>query len=389
MIPRNITPVLQRRLLGFPVVVITGPRQSGKTTVAKSLANGRPYVTLEDLDVRSFAQSDPRRFLAQFPDGAILDEVQRCPSLFSYLQGVVDSDPRTGRFILTGSQQFGMIEAITQSLAGRVSLLQLHPFSITELQTVNKSPKDLDTLLAGGLFPPLYDRDLDAHAWLQSYIATYLERDVRQTLTIQDLATFQRFLQLCAGRIGQLLNVSSLASDVGISRSTAEAWLSVLQASYLVTLVRPFFGNLSKRLIKAPKLYFCDPGIAAWLLGIRQSSHLHAHPLRGLLFENWVMTELLKAQVNRGETPSVNFWRDKEGHEVDFIVQNGPVVHAIEVKAGQTVASDFFDGLDFWRKHTPDKNIRPWLVFGGDSPQSRSDGEIVPWKGIGRLLEAL
>ena len=389
MIERRILPLAKKSLRGFPVVALTGPRQSGKTTLARSLAGDRGYASLEDPDTREFAAGDPRGFLAQFPDGAVLDEVQRCPSLFSYLQGAVDADRRMGRFILTGSQQFGLMEAITQSLAGRVAMLQLLPFSLPELQVAGKAPATVDELLSGGLFPPVHDRAVEPAAWLKSYVATYLERDVRQSLKVGDLAAFQRFLQLCAGRIGQLVNVSSLAADAGISRPTAEAWLSVLQASFLVFLVRPHFTNVSKRLIKSPKLYFCDPGLAAWLMGIREPAQVASHPLRGGLFENWVITELLKEQAARGEEPRVYFWRDKEGYEVDAVVEAGGTLHAIEIKSGQTVASDFFDHLDFWSGQMKGRRVKPWLVYGGESAQRRERATVVPWAGIRSLVESL
>ena len=380
----------RERLAGFPILAITGPRQSGKTTLAQLLAPSLPYFSLEDPDTRAFAREDPRAFLRQVGDGAILDEVQRVPELLSYLQGVVDADRRMGRFILTGSSQFELIESITQSLAGRASMLTLLPFSLAELQSAKRAPTSVDELLYAGLFPPLYDRQIEPTIWIQDYIGTYLERDVRQILKIQDLATFQRFIQLCAGRIGQLVNISSLAADAGITRITAESWLSVLQASYLVFLVRPWFTNASKRFIKSPKLYFCDPGLAAWFLGIRIAGHVTAHPQRGALFENWVMTELLKAQTNAGQRPSLYFVRDKEGHELDAIIETAPDLYqAVEVKSGETVAADSFSGLNYWRSHLAGKTLVPWLVHGGAAFQQREQASVLPWTDLGPLTSAI
>ncbi len=380
----------RQRLAAFPVLAITGPRQSGKTTLSRLLAPQLPYVSLEDPDSRAFAAGDPRGFLRQFGDGAILDEVQRVPDLFSYLQGVVDADRRMGRFILTGSSQFEVVESITQSLAGRVAMLTLLPFSLAELQAAGCAPACVDDLLSRGLFPPIYDRPVEPALWLQEYIATYLERDVRQILNIQNLSVFQRFVQLCAGRVGQLLNVSSLAADAGINRVTAESWLSVLQASHLVFLVRPWFANVNKRMIKAPKIYFCDPGLAAWFLGVRQPGHLAAHPQRGALFENWVMTELLKAQTNLGRKPSLHFLRDQTGNEVDAVIETAPgVLHAVEIKSGETIASDFFAGLDYWRTHLPKATLTSWLIHGGLAKQDRKDVRVLPWNDIAPLLKQL
>jgi predicted AAA+ superfamily ATPase len=390
LIPRLAAVAARQRLEGFPILTITGPRQSGKTTLSRQLGADLPYFSMENPDVRSYATEDPRGFLRQVADGAILDEIQRVPELFSYLQGVVDADRRMGRFILTGSSQFELIESITQSLAGRAAMLTLLPFSLAELQAAGRAPATVDELLFAGLFPPVYDRPVDPTVWLQDYISTYLERDVRQILNIQDLATFQRFVQLCAGRIGQLLNVSSLAVDAGITRITAESWLSVLQASHLVFLVRPWFTNVSKRMIKSPKLYFCDVGVAAWLLGVRAIGHIQAHPQRGALFENWGMTELLKAQTHRGLKPSLHFLRDKEGHEIDALIETAPnTFHAVEIKSGETIASDFFRGLDFWRAKLVGQSLKPWLIHGGAARQEREKATVLPWNGLGELLDRI
>ena len=323
-------------------------------------------------------------------NGAILDEVQRVPELFSYLQGVVDADRQMGRFILTGSSQFELIGSITQSLAGRASLLHLLPFSYAELQTAGRAPSSVNALLHGGFFPPIHDRSVDPTVWLQDYIGTYLERDVRQILHIQDLATFQRFIQLCAGRIGQLLNITSLAADTGITRVTAETWLSVLQASHLVFLVRPWFTNLNKRLVKTPKLYFCDPGLAGWLIGVRTPDHLSVHPQRGALFENWIMTEILKAQTNHGLKPTLHFLRDKEGHEIDALIETGlDTFHAVEIKSSETIASDFFTGLDYWRAKLTRQTITPWLIHGGTALQHREKATVLPWNDLSPLIEKI
>ncbi len=269
-------------------------------------------------------------------------------------------------------------------------MLTLLPFSLAELQSANRAPASVDELLYTGLFPPIYDRPIEPNIWIQDYIGTYLERDVRQILKIQDLATFQRFIQLCAGRIGQLLNLSSLASDTGITRVTAESWLSVLQASHLVFIVRPWFTNSSKRFIKTPKLYFSDPGLAAWFLGIRNAGHVTAHPQRGALFENWVMTELLKEQTNSGQKPSLYFLRDKEGHEVDAIIETAPdTFQAVEVKSGETIASDSFAGLDYWRSHLSGKTLVPWLVHGGTAFQQREKATVLPWNDLSPLISVL
>ncbi|MDB6078300.1 MAG: hypothetical protein JWO82_2047 [Akkermansiaceae bacterium] len=378
------------RLSSFPILTITGPRQAGKTTLSRLLRPELPYFSLEDPDVRMFAEQDPRAFLRQAPGGAILDEVQRVPQLFSYLQGVVDAERRMGQFILTGSSQFEMLESVTQSLAGRSSLLTLLPFSMEELQAVGRAPKSVDQLLYNGLFPPIYDRPVMPSVWLQDYVGTYLERDVRQISRVRDLAVFQRFVQLCAGRIGQLVNVSSLAADAGITRVTAEAWLSLLQASHLIFLVQPWFSNLSKRVIKTPKLYFCDPGLVSWLLGVRSVEHVTVHPQRGALFENWVVTELVKAQTNRGRKPSIYFLRDREGHEIDALIETAPgTFQAVEVKSGETIAADFFSGLSYWKHELSRQKLVPWLVHGGTSHQQREAATVLPWNDLGPLLSAL
>jgi uncharacterized protein len=393
-VPRLATAAANERLAGFPVLTITGPRQSGKTTLARVLRPELPYFSLEDPDTRAFAAEDPRAFLSRCADGAIWDEIQRAPQLLSYLQSHVDSDRRMGRFILTGSSQFALIEAVTQSLAGRSSLLTLLPFSLGELQAVQRAPTKLDTLIQQGLFPPIYDRPVDAAIWLQDYFSTYIERDVRALLNIKDLTAFQRFVQLCAGRVCQLLNITSLAADAGITRVTAESWLTVMQASHVIFLVQPWSSNISKRLIKSPKLYFCDVGLAAWLIGVRNTAQVSTHPQRGLLLENWVMTELCKIQCNQGLKPSLYFLRDQQGKEVDAVIETGPQqLLLIEIKSGETIASDWFASLRYWADAltgpASNMSITPWVIYGGAQAQSRSAAEVLPWTGLQPLLNQI
>jgi uncharacterized protein len=377
-----------KRLKSFPILTLTGPRQSGKTTLARMLRPSFAYYSLEDPDTRAFSMEDPRGFLRQFSGGAIIDEVQRHPDLLSYLQGVVDASGEMGQFILTGSSQFELMESISQSLAGRTALLTLLPLSSQELLAVNRLPGDLDETLYTGAFPAIHDRSVEPAVWIQDYVGTYLERDVRSILNIHDLAIFQRFVQLCAGRVGQLINLSSLSRDAGINRATAQSWLSVLQASHLVHLVQPWFTNLSKRWIKTPKLYFCDAALAAWLLGVRRASHLTSHPLRGALFENWVITELIKSQTHRGEKPSIYFIRDKQGHEIDALIETGPnTFQAVEIKSGMTVTSESFSGLKYWGSQLTEYKLHPWIVYGGETKQEREAATVLPWRDLESLLE--
>jgi len=385
LVSRTAEKTLRKLAKSYPSVVITGPRQSGKTTLTQTVFPDMPYVSLEDLDTREFAISDPRGFLAQYPDGAILDEVQRCPDLFSYLQTRLDSSKKMGQFILTGSQQFGLISGISQSLAGRVAKISLLPFSLYELQETRKTPKSLDELLFKGLYPPIYDRKLEPHIWHNNYVDTYLERDVRQLINVRDLSSFQRFIRMCAARTGQLLNLSSLASDCGITHNTAKAWISVLEASYIVHLLQPHHQNFNKRLVKSPKLYFYDSGLAAWLLNIQTADQLATHPARGQLFETWVVSELLKYRFNHALASNLYFWRNSAGNEIDVLVEKANKLIAIEIKSAQTIASDFFDGLKKFSSFAGNSVTQSALVYGGNQPQNRENINVVPWKQIHTL----
>lgn len=380
MISREVEEVVRARARGYPIVTITGPRQSGKTTLAKAVFPDLPYVSLEDPAERAFAQEDPRRFLARFPDGAVLDEIQRAPDLPSYLQGIVDADRRTGLFCLTGSQQLGVLAGITQSLAGRTTLIHLLPFTLSEARSAGWSPGDLDEAMWTGLYPPVHDRNLEPDAWYADYVATYVERDVRQLLNVQDLAAFQRFIRLCAGRVGGLLNLSELGSDAGIAQPTAKAWLSVLEATYIVQLVRPHHANFSKRIIRTPKLHFVDTGLACWLLGIREPEQLATHPLRGPLFESWVSAELHKTFFNAGKTPPIFFWRDRAGLEIDLVIEQGARLRPVEVKAGATMTGAHLDSLRRWLSLTGDTAEAPALVYGGEESYERESVRVRGWR---------
>ncbi len=385
LIPRQARGTIEQFVAGYPLLAITGPRQSGKATLVRAIFEDRPYVSLEDLDELEFATRDPRAFLARFPDGAVLDEVPRAPELFSYLQTRVDEERRMGLFILTGSQQFDLLAKITQSLAGRVALVPLLPFTLGELAAVRQVPAGLEDLLFAGLYPPIHDRRLDPAIWYGNYVRTYLERDVRRMVNIRDLSAFQRFLRMCAGRTGQLLNLSSLGSTCGITHNTAKSWLSVLEASYIVHLLQPHFRNFNKRLTKTPKLYFYDTGLAAWLLGIQNPEQLATHPLRGELFETWAIGELIKARFNRALTSNLYFWRARSGLEVDALIERGNTLVPVEVKSGQTVVPDFLKRLEQWLELAGDVSGRPWLIYGGDRRQSRSRIEVLPWRDIAEL----
>ena len=382
MIERLAHSTLMKLAKGFPFVAVTGPRQSGKTTLVRSAFPDKPYISLEDPDAREFADSDPRGFLARYPDGAILDEVQRCPDLFSYLQTISDLDGRQGLYILTGSQQFGLLSGITQSLAGRVGMIQLLPFSSAELKSAGMLALTVGDAMVRGMYPPLYDRPLTTDLWFPGYVATYLERDVRQMVNVHDLSSFQRFVRLCAGRTGQLLNLSSLANDCSITHNTAKSWISILEASYIVHLLRPHHNNFNKRLVKTPKLYFYDTGLVAWLIGIQNESQLMLHPQRGAIFETWVVSELLKVRYNAGLASNLFFWRDNTGNEVDIIIDKGLTLEPVEIKSGLTVTADSFDGLRKFCALAGETAGRARLVYGGKDRQERQDVDVLPWTDI-------
>ena len=362
------------------MVALTGPRQSGKTTLARWVFQDKPYVTLENPDEREFAKTDPKRFLARFAHGAILDEVQRCPQLLSWLQGLVDERGLMGDFVLTGSAQFELVEGMSQSLAGRVGRVELLPLSALELSGSAQLPATLSqTLLTGG-YPALFDRPVSPQDWFANYMATYIERDVRQLTAVRDLAQFQMFVKMCAARTGQLLNLASLGADCGINAVTAKQWLGVLEASYVVMLLRPHHQNFGKRLVKSPKLYFVDAALAAWLIGLRDAATLEIHPARGALFETWVVSELYKNSLNQGNSSPLFFWRDSNGHEVDVVVETPLGLRPIEIKSGSTFATDWLSGLQKWRKLSNEVQQTPQLVYGGDESYERGGAMVWGWR---------
>lgn len=390
MIARILGHQVARLAQYFPVVTVTGPRQSGKTTLCRTVFPEHRYVSLEVPDTRAFARSDPRGFLEPLCGGAIIDEVQRVPDLLSYVQGEVDSDTQPGRFVLTGSANLALLESVSQSLAGRTALLQLLPCSLDEARLFPGAPLDLLATVWTGGYPAIFDRVVPAGEWLGAYVATYVERDARQLLNIGDLETFQTFIQMCAGRVGQLLNLSSLGADCGITHNTARAWLSVLETSFLTFRLHPYHANVGTRLVKTPKLYFHDTGLLCFLLGIRQPEQLRAHPLRGAIFESWVASEVLKWRVHRGLRPDMYFLRDHKGYEVDVLVADGERWLALEVKSGKTVATDFFAALEALpRRITLPPGVRRLdraVVYGGDEARLQRDIRVVPWSGVASLL---
>ena len=384
MVTREAEPLVRTLAREFKVVAIVGPRQSGKTTLAKAVFAAKPYASMEDPDQLQFAQEDPRGFLAQYPGGAVIDEAQRCPELFSYLQGVVDRNRDAGQFVLTGSQHFGLVQRITQSLAGRVGFVNLLPFSAPELLAGGWLSASLDAALLHGGYPPVFDMPAAPERWYNAYLATYIERDVRQLRNVQDLPTFQRVLRLCAGSVGQLADLTRIGNDAGVDQKTVRSWLGVLEASFIVFRLQPHHRNFGKRLVKTPKLYFYDVGVTARLIGIESAEQINTHPLRGALFENWVIVEYLKRRLNAGKESNLFFWRSHGGLEVDLVLEHGQALAPVEIKSAATVSSDWLRPLRRWRELAGDTSVHPVIVYGGDQAQSRSDAAIVPWRQLAR-----
>lgn len=381
MIQREIRHKMLELAGKFPVITLTGPRQSGKTTLLRHLYPEKKYISLEDLDNRQYAKEDPRAFLSELKDGAILDEVQRVPELFSWLQGITDREGKAGMFFLSGSQNFLLMEGISQSLAGRDAILKLLPLSNQELNGTSFKGQELEERIFYGGYPRIYDKEILPSDFYSSYLQTYVERDIRLMKNIQDLSLFNRFIKLCAGRVGQLLNLSALANDCGISQTTAQAWLSLLQTSYIVYLLQPHYVNFTKRLTKMPKLYFYDTGLACHLLNIDDSHQIRTHYMRGSLFENMVIIELLKHSLNSGKELPLYYWRDKTGNEVDCLIETSSGIHLIEIKSSLTFNSDFLKNITYYDKLNNGKFVLDKIiVYAGTEAQNRQNFRLLSWQ---------
>lgn len=390
MISRTLEKKLHELTGYYPVVVVTGPRQSGKTTLCRMAFPDKPYVSLEALDIREYAITDPRGFLLEYADGAIIDEIQQAPDLLSYLQSDIDARPEAGRFILTGSQHFGLSQSISQSLAGRCGIITLLPPSLEELRAFPNAPDDLFSILWQGAYPRIYDQNIPAHQWLADYTATYVQRDVRQVINIGDLQAFSGFLKLCSGRAAQEINLSKIGNDAGISHNTVRSWLSVLETSYILHRLPSWHTNIRKQIVKTPKLHFFDSGLACYLLGIREPDQLFHHPLRGAIFESWVISEIFKASVHSGIQPRIFHYRETRGIEIDLLIEQPEGMDVVEIKSGATISADFFKNLDRFSdrvKGTDKKHsLQKYVIYGGDNTQKRSKAQVLSWRDIHQLM---
>jgi hypothetical protein len=384
MIKREIQAELIKLAKQFKAVAVVGPRQSGKTTLTRYIFNEKSYVNLENPDSRRFAMNDPRGFLSQYSTGVVIDEAQRAPELFSYLQQVLDEENKKGKFILTGSNNFLLQESISQSLAGRIAYIYLLPFTLSELSL--KDTTDVKSQMLKGSYPPVYDQNIDYDKWYPNYIRTYIERDVRQLKNISDLNIFEKFLRLCAGRTGQLLNMSNLALETGVDSKTVSAWLAVLESSFITFRLYPYHRNFNKRIVKMPKLYFYDTGLVCSLLGINNQDQLNLHPLYGSLFENLCISEFKKHCLNRAKNENLFFWRDNIGHEIDIVIEKSNSLFPVEVKSGKTITNEFFKGLKFWNAISGINGGA--VVYAGDQIQKHSNNNmVVPWFKLASLLD--
>lgn len=381
MIQRDAIPKVQQLARSFKAIAVTGARQSGKTTLVKQVFKDKPYVSLENPVTRNFALEDPQGFLATYPKGAILDEVQRVPELFSYLQEILDDSKKKGLFILSGSNNFLLQQNISQTLAGRVGYLHLLPFSITELSRAKKLPATDDALMLKGFYPPVYHQKINPGDWCANYMRTYIERDVRQLKNITDLVVFERFVKLLAGRSGQELNSSALAVECGVDVKTIQSWIGILESSFIIYLLKPHHRNFNKTLVKRPKLYFYDTALVCWLLGIQTAKQLSTHSWRGAIFEGMVITEMVKKRTNAGLPVNLYYWRDKTGHEIDVLVDTAGKLLPVEIKSGKTISSEYFKNLEYWNKLSGIK--KALILYGGMQQQQRTSGRrVCNWRAL-------
>jgi len=383
MIHRELSDKIIQLRQKFPVVTLTGPRQTGKTTLLKTIYSDLPYVSLEELDNRTFATSDPRGFLSNFQSGAFIDEIQHVPNLFSYIQGLVDS--KDVQFALSGSQNFQLIEGITQSLAGRTAILKLLPLTYQEILSSGVEFENFEEAVFKGAYPRIFDKNIEPIDFYPNYITAYIERDVRQIKNIENLALFSDFVKLCAGRIGQVLNIQTLANDAGISPNTAKSWLSVLEASYVIYTIKPHHNNFNKRITKSPKLYFYDTGLACSLLGLTTSNQLVSFYGKGNLFENYVMNEFLKIEFNAGRKSNIYFWQNKTKKEIDILLDSGENIQPFEIKSSKTRNANLFENLLYWSKQAGISSIDLTVVYGGDEDFKTSQGNFLSWRNISNL----
>lgn len=385
MVSRLLANHIEAAAQKMPVVAVTGPRQSGKSTLIQQLFPAYQYINLEDLEQRTFARTDPKGFLLNAGDRAILDEVQYVPDLLSYIQVITDRDKIPGQFVISGSQNLLLMESIAQSLAGRVAIFNLLPFSPEEIRDTPFAQLTYEDYLFRGFYPRIYDLDLNPTAWLLEYIRTYVERDLRQIVNVSDLGTFQQFLEICAGRIGQLVNFSEIGSLIGVSYQTVNKWLSVLETSFIAYTLRPYHQNFNKRIVKTSKLYFYDTGLACALLNLRNVDDLNRHFAKGALFENFVINEILKNQLNRHLPPKNYFWNAAGAHEIDLLLDQGGRLIPIEIKSGRTINSHFFDGLNYFQSLSGALPTESFLVYGGDEVQRRSLAQVLSWRNLSQI----
>ncbi|WP_421945827.1 ATP-binding protein [Pedobacter sp.] len=381
-VKRQISNIIKAQQSKFPILAVTGPRQSGKTTMLKELFEEYRYVSLENPDMRFFASEDPNGFLNEYSEKVILDEIQTVPQLFSYLQTKVDENKKMGQYILSGSQNFSLINKITQTLAGRVALFKLLPLDFEELKTENLLAESYQETIFKGFYPAIFDREIDPNIFYANYLQTYVEKDVTEILNVRDLTTFRTFLGLCAARAGQLLNISGLANDCNISQPTAKAWLSILESSYIIFKLHPFHENFNKRLVKSPKLYFNDTGLLSHLLGIRAASEINTNRLKGNLFENLILAELQKKNYHQYLHSNYYFWQDSNANEVDILTKNNEDFKISEIKATETITATLFKQLDRFEEIAKPAKVKKTLIYGGLNSQKRSRYEIVSWKDI-------